>query len=192
MFMKTTFLALVLLVATGLLSALVVTAQAQTSGDPTVDITLYGGPVSSGASATYGFGYTADNITSPGPTITLHDGDTVTVTFHNTDTQLPHSFAVTTGKSDTAPVLFNSTTNPGTYVQPGATATVTFTVNDNVGNNYYICVVPGHVDLGMWGNCIIESAVPEFPAIEMVVLAVAGATVLIALRVAHTKKAAKK
>lgn len=153
-------LAMVFLIVS--VSVVVVTAKAQTPG-ATVNITLYGGPVTSGT-AIYGFGYTADNITSPGPTITLHDGDTVTVTFHNVDPALPHSFAVTTGKNDTAPVLFNSETNPGTYVQPGTSATVTFTVSDNIGNNYYICKVPGHVDLGMWGNCVIEAAIPEFPS----------------------------
>lgn len=154
----------------------------------TANITLYGGPVSSGASGTYGFGYSADNITSPGPTITLHDGEKVTVTFHNVDTSLPHSFAVTTGKSDSSTVLFNSETNPGTYVQPGQTATVTFTVSDNVGDYYYICKVPGHVDLGMWGNCVIEAAIPEFPmSIMLIFVLAAGAAVAISVARIKTK-----
>jgi uncharacterized cupredoxin-like copper-binding protein len=180
--LKRTSLVLTLMITICASSVLVGTIQAQS----TVDITLYAGPVSSGAADTYGFGYTADNITSPGPTLTLHDGDTVTVTLHNVDKTLSHSFAVTTGKSDSATVLFNSETNLGTFVAPGATATVTFTVTDNVGSYYYMCEVPGHVDLGMWGQCNIEAAVPEFSLLFTPILAlmIAGA---LAVCLKHSK-----
>ena len=172
--MKRTFLMLGLMLSICSLSVLSVATHAQT----TVDITLYGGPVSSGAADVYGFGNTADNITSPGPTLTLHDGDVVTVTFHNVDNSLSHSFAVTAGKTDSAMVLFNSEINPGTYVPSGGTGTVTFTVSDNIGNYYYICKVPGHVDLGMWSQCIIEAAIPEFPFVLMPIFLVLIATSL--------------
>jgi FtsP/CotA-like multicopper oxidase with cupredoxin domain len=174
MMRKFLVLAFVLSIALGSLAVLgAVKAQS------TVDITLYGGPVSSGASGTYGFGYTADNITSPGPTLTLHDGDVVTVTLHNTDTALTHSFQVCSANSDTATVFFDSAINPGTYVAPGGTGTVTFTVSDHTGNYYYICPVPGHNDLGMYGVCNIEAAIPEFPLALTSIFAVLAATGLV-------------
>jgi uncharacterized cupredoxin-like copper-binding protein len=157
----------------------------------TVDIILYAGPVSSGAADTYGFGKTANNITSPGPTLTLHDGDTVTVTLHNVGSTLSHSFAVTAAKSDSEMVLFDSEINPGTYVPPGSTGSVTFTVSDNVGDYYYICKVPGHVDFGMWGQCNIEAAIPEFPTVLLPIFLMLISTCF-AILLWHTKSKSVK
>jgi uncharacterized cupredoxin-like copper-binding protein len=123
---------------------------------PNVTVDLYGGALANPTStADYGFGLSANDLTSPGPTLNFTVGDVVKVTFHNVGT-LPHSFEINTQNSTNGQVLFNSEINPGTYVQPGQTGTVTFTV-DQAGDFYYICPVPGHADLGMWGHVTITS-----------------------------------
>lgn len=110
-------------------------------------VDIYAGEVNS---STYGFGNSANRITSPGPTLTFTAGQTVTVTLHNAGT-MPHNFAIVDSKSSTATVLWNakiqSSSNP---VNPGSTASVTFTVG-SAGSYYYICQVDEHVSLGMWG-----------------------------------------
>jgi|GEM_PF-1739772 len=148
------------------------TIHAQT---PT-QITLYAGEISTNQ---YGFGSSSNSITSPGPTLTLHSGDTVKVTLQNAGT-MTHNWALVDSKSSTANVLWNaqiaSSSNP---VIPGQSASVTFTVG-NTGNYYYICQVDGHVALGMWGNVIVESAIPEFPTPLLLIFVAIVATTLAA------------
>jgi uncharacterized cupredoxin-like copper-binding protein len=123
---------------------------------PNVTIDLYGGALASQSGTNvYGYGLSANDLTSPGPTLNFKVGDVVKVTFHNVGT-IQHSFEVNTQNTTAGQVLFNSEINPGTYVQPGQTGTVTFTVTE-AGNFYYTCPVPGHADLGMWGHCNIAS-----------------------------------
>lgn len=104
----------------------------------------------------YKFGTSASSLTSPGPTLSFTAGQTVTVTFHNVGTA-PHNFAITIDKVDGSTNLaFNgaqigSASNP---VQPGASASATFTVG-TAGSYYYICQVDGHVSLGMWGTVTV-------------------------------------
>jgi plastocyanin len=100
-------------------------------------------------SGEYGFGGTS-SVTSPGPTMTLKAGQTVTITLHNTGA-MAHNWAIVDAKSSTANVLWNA--QIGTASSPvaaGATQSVTFTVG-GAGSYYYICQVDGHVALGMWG-----------------------------------------
>ena len=169
--MKKTILMLTFLLL--ILSHFVLAAkdQAQTS-----NVTLYAGEISN---SQYGFGNSATAITSPGPTLTLTSGQTITVTLHNSG-QNPHNFAIVSTKSSTGTVLWNSAIksadNP---VSPGSSASATFTVGD-AGNYYYICQVDGHVALGMWGNVVVQAAVPEFPTPLLFVFVAIALTALAA------------
>jgi plastocyanin len=125
-----------------------------------INIDIYAGELQGGS--VFGFGTSADNITSPGPTLNLMQGDTVTINFHNVGT-VQHNFAIVSDKDDVNSVLWNATVQSGSNpVLPGSTAQVTFTVGD-AGNYYYVCQVPGHAALGMWGN--INNVIPEFSSV---------------------------
>ena len=114
-------------------------------------LTLYAGEVSSAA---YGFGDSASSIASnPGPTITLKVGTTYTMTVKNVGT-MPHAWEISSQKS-TGSVLFGAQIAPTSYIAPGASGSVTFTPNQ-AGNFYYVCIVPGHIALGMWGNVVVN------------------------------------
>jgi uncharacterized cupredoxin-like copper-binding protein len=113
-------------------------------------LTLYAGEVSTAA---YGFGNSASTITSnPGPTLTLKQGTTYTMTVNNVGT-MPHAWEISSQKA-AGSVLFGAQIDSTSYIQPGASGSVTFTPNQS-GNFYYVCPVPGHVALGMWGNVIV-------------------------------------
>ncbi len=119
----------------------------------TITVTLYGGEISS---TNYGFGNSSNSLTSPGPTLTFKVGDVVKVTFYNVG-QNPHAWAITTSKASSSQVLFSAEIGSGTNpIAPGSSGSVTFTVTQ-AGNFFYICTVPGHSDLGMWGNVIVTS-----------------------------------
>ncbi len=107
-------------------------------------LTLYEGEISSTA---YGFGNTASSLSSnPGPTIILTAGKTYTMTIHNVGT-MQHNWAIVDAKSSTANVLWKS---EASLINPGSSGSVTFTAG-SAGNYFYICQVPGHVALGLWG-----------------------------------------
>jgi uncharacterized cupredoxin-like copper-binding protein len=136
----------IVIVVVGVVYALMSTPAAQ--GTP---LTLYAGEVSSAA---YGFGNTASSIESnPGPTLTLTQGTTYTMTVHNVGT-MPHAWEITSEKATGSQVLFNAKIASTSYLSPGASGSVTFTPNQ-AGTFYYICPVPGHVDLGMWGSVVV-------------------------------------
>ncbi len=120
-------------------------------GTPTA-LTLYEGEVSS---TSYGFGNSASSLSSPGPTLTLTQGQSYTMTVYNVGT-LPHSWEISSTKTGTPSPLFSSEINPGTYIAAGASGSVTFTPNQS-GNFYYVCPVAGHGDLGMWGNVVVNA-----------------------------------
>lgn len=139
------------------------------------NITIYGGPVTTNmivpnataeTNATLGFGFSADNITSPGPTLMLQEGNMYNITFCNVDTS-NHTFAITMVKSINGAVLFNATIPPTnqtamptnvTYVPPGGNGSVTFNVTDSIGSFFYVSTVPNDVENGMWGICNITAA----------------------------------
>jgi uncharacterized cupredoxin-like copper-binding protein len=135
-----------------LLGVSVIPGVTTTSTSPNVSITLYEGEVSP---SLYGFGYSANNLISPGPTLTFKVGDIVNVTVTDVG-QLPHNWAIVSTNQTSAPVQFNaqirSASNP---LQHGESGSVVFTVN-KAGDFYYICQVPGHVDLGMWGKIAVN------------------------------------
>jgi plastocyanin len=155
--MKKQVLVLVFLLSVLSVSVFLGTIRAATQID------LYAGEVSS---SSYGFGNSASSITSnPGPTLTLTSGQSYTVILHNVSTQgQSHNWAILDTKSSTGAIQWSanigSASNP---VSPGSTGSVTFTAG-NPGSYYYVCQVDGHVALGMWGNVVVQSAIPEFPA----------------------------
>ena len=126
---------------------------------PTVSFTIYGGEISS---AKYGFGFSPTNLTSPGPTISFSSSDVVNITFINAGT-MSHAFVVTDAPKSTGNILFGaeigSSTNP---LSPGGKGTIIFQPS-GAGNRYYICPVPGHAELGMWGNINITQGTTGMP-----------------------------
>jgi len=122
------------------------------STSPNVNVTLYEGAISS---SIYGFGYTANSLVSPGPTLTFKVGDVVNVTVTDVG-QLPHNWAIVSTNQTSASVEFNAQIRSGSSpLQHEETGSVIFTVT-KAGDFYYICQVPGHVDLGMWGKVIVN------------------------------------
>jgi uncharacterized cupredoxin-like copper-binding protein len=120
--------------------------------EPTVLVTLYGGELEAGR---FGFGLSPDNITSPGPTLQFRVGDVVSLTFINVG-RIPHSFAATGEKAEEAQVVFDAQVGSGARpLSPDEKGTTVFKVN-RPGEFYYVCQVPGHVTLGMWGRMVIE------------------------------------
>ena len=119
---------------------------------PNVSMTLYAGDNSA---ALYGFGNSATAITSPGPTITFNVGDVVNMTVFNVGT-MPHNWALTSSNATSATVLFGAQIDSGSIpIAVNGTASVVFKVTKS-GDFYYICQVPGHVQLGMWGNVVVN------------------------------------
>jgi uncharacterized cupredoxin-like copper-binding protein len=114
-------------------------------------MTLYAGQVST---TSYGFGLTS-TVSSPGPQITLTSGKTYTMTVNNVGT-MPHNWAIVNAKATNAQVLWSaqigSAANP---IATGSSGSVTFTAGA-AGTYYYICQIPGHVDLGMWGTVVVQ------------------------------------
>jgi len=93
--------------------------------------------------------------TGHNPDIKVKSGDTVTIHIKNSSKSF-HSFGVVTDPEDPNSVVWNSAfksaDNP---MKPGESGDVTF-VAGAPGSYHYICTVPGHADLGMNGNFIVE------------------------------------
>ena len=146
------FAGAIALAAVVLLAASVIPGVTTTSTVPNVNITLYEGAVSSNL---YGFGYSANNLVSPGPTLTFKVGDIVNVTVTDVG-QLPHNWAIVSTNQTSAPVQFNAQIRSASSpLQHGESGSVVFTVT-KAGDYYYICQVEGHVDLGMWGKVVVN------------------------------------
>jgi plastocyanin len=126
------------------------TINSNSNKTPTVNIVLYEGEIST---TKYGFGNTSTLITSPGPTLRFNLTDVVNITVVNVGS-MPHAFAITQTPKSGATILFNAEIGASSYLEPGKQGTVIFTPN-NVGSFYYICPVPGHAELGMYGAVVI-------------------------------------
>ncbi len=181
------FLVITLILVIGLISTLTVsTTKAQTSG---TSITLYAGSVTSG-SGTYGYGTSASKITSPGPTLNLVEGTTYTITVDNVATDMTHSFEIVSSKAISSSPLFEAGIDITSFIPAGGSGSVTFTPNQT-GNFYYVCTVPAHISLGMWGNVVISTTspsptIPEFPS-ALTLMFVALAITALAAFVARQK-----
>ncbi len=133
-----------------------------------VSITLYAGDVSIYPGA-MGYGNNSVIITSPGPTLNLQVGVTYNLTVVNVG-DVAHSWEIAPTKAVTDAPLFGAGIATDNYIQPGQSASVTFTPTQE-GNFYYVCTVPGHINGGMWGNVVVSTAVPEFPIPALLIAA---------------------
>lgn len=123
---------------------------------PNKYVTLYEGDKVVNGNAQYVFGLSQSSMTSPGPTLNFTVGDVVSITVNNVGT-MPHNWALVDAKSTTANVLFTAQIASGSNpIAQGSSGTVVFKVTQ-AGNFFYICQVPGHVALGMWGNVVVSS-----------------------------------
>jgi len=124
-------------------------------------IVLYAGEMSDGRP---GFGVTANNLTSPGPTIGFSTSNTVNITVLNVG-KLPHAFAITTTPNTAAPVVFGavigSASNP---LQPGQAGSVVFTPDNAAFDYWYISPAGNDTAEGMYGAVTVSSVTgPAFP-----------------------------
>ena len=126
------------------------------SAEPDSEISLLGGEVGT----TYGFGDSRAPIGSPGPELRVKQGEVVGLSFLN-DGAIPHTFRVVT-EQDFEDGVFNPEAvfcatigSPADPLTPGERGTTNF-LADKADTFYYICTVPGHVDLGMFGKLVVE------------------------------------
>jgi FtsP/CotA-like multicopper oxidase with cupredoxin domain len=139
-----------ILLATAMLTQ-VYSIQAAT----TRHFTLYG-------SATQGWGFTSTNITSPGPTITVEQGDTVNLTLISHDS-LPHQFFVsyTNGSSPTS--------GDPESTQFSSTANFQFVATNTIGTYTYRCVFHPNVMYGYF-RVVQTGGIPEFQPLALLAL----------------------
>lgn len=122
--------------------------------NPNVNIVLYAGEISS---TQMGFGLSADNLTSPGPTLRVMIGDVVNITVINAG-KMPHAFAVTEAPQTGAAVLFDAEAgSPSDPIMPGQQASTVFTPDYAGSTFYYICPISGHAAAGMWGSIVVTA-----------------------------------
>lgn len=89
------------------------------------------------------------------PDIVVHSGDTVTMHLSNPSKSF-HAFGVVIDPQNPSAVVWNSAfKTPDNPMKPGESGDVTF-VAGTPGLYHYICTVPGHAELGMDGNFIVE------------------------------------
>jgi len=84
------------------------------------------------------------------PTIRVKQGDTVEVTLTN-DGVVPHNFVI----DELNVELPKSASGGQEGLNPGEEGTVSFTA-DVKGTFFYYCSIPGHRQLGMEGQIVIE------------------------------------
>jgi hypothetical protein len=68
---------------------------------------------------------------------------------------IPHSWEIVSSKAVSSSPMFGAGIDIDNYIPPGGSGSVTFTPNQS-GSLYYVCTVPGHITLGMWGNVNIS------------------------------------
>jgi hypothetical protein len=138
-----------------------VTTQVLDAGAATTrNFTLYGSFVQGG------WGFTDTNITSPGPTIVVEQGDNVNLTLISKD-GMQHRFLVS---------YTNTTThNTGDPQSPDFTGTVNYSFNatNTVGTYKYFCLY--HYMNGMTGyfRVVPTGTIPEFQPLAMLSLSIA-------------------
>ncbi|MCS7117429.1 MAG: multicopper oxidase domain-containing protein [Thaumarchaeota archaeon] len=123
--------------------------QAPTS-EPDVEFVVFAGD--------FGFGRSRDSITSPGPEIRVKRGSLVKLTLVNVGNAVHVLTVVGVLREDSgaSPVFPGAQAGtPSNPLAPGQSLTVYF-VADRPGTHYYVCNVPGHVTLGMWGRFVVE------------------------------------
>jgi FtsP/CotA-like multicopper oxidase with cupredoxin domain len=136
-----------------------------TKATTTRHFTLYG-------SATKGWGFSANDITSPGPTVVVEQGDTVNLTLISSD-GITHKFFVSYTNA--------SSPSSGDPQSPDFSfiAYYNFTASNTVGTYIYRC---SFHPATMWGyfQIVPTGAIPEFQPLIMLLLLIAS-TMVIAL-----------
>lgn len=130
------------------------------------NLVLYEGPLTSGATSSmlFGFGDTATDITTPGPTLNLIEGTTYTMTIYNVDPSTRHAWEIVPTKAVSSAPLFGAGIDITNFIPAGGSGSVTFTASQ-AGSFYYVCTQPGHIGYGMYGSVVVtSSAIPEYPA----------------------------
>jgi len=120
--------------------------------NPDVELTVYAGD--------FGFGLRADAISSPGPELRVKVGSLVKLTVVNVGQAVHVLTVVKDLREDPNAVPVFSSAYAGTPrnpIPPGSSVTVYF-VAEKEGSYYYVCNVPGHTSLGMYGKFVVESA----------------------------------
>jgi hypothetical protein len=121
----------------------------------TVNITLYAS--AGGYSSQYiGWGFSATNITSPGPTITINQYDYLNLTLYSQD-GAQHRFFV--DYNNNSIVDTNETAFASAYFSV-STGAIVFGFNATISGTFtYRCAV--HASL-LYGTLIVQQVVPEF------------------------------
>lgn len=116
-----------------------------------VELVILGGEMG----GVFGFGLEEDVIISPGPEMQVNQGDLVRLTFTNAGLTA-HSFGIVSEVDSDARALFGAAVGDATRpLAPGQTGIVTFKA-DTAGNYFYVCTVPGHALLGMFGTFVVD------------------------------------
>jgi plastocyanin len=148
------------------LAAVVTTTQIHSAKAATTRyFTLYG-------SYNLGWGFTASNITSPGPTIVVEQGDTVNLTLISNDgSYYTHKFFVSYTNASSP----NSTEPQSSDFT--ATVSYQFVATNTVGTYTYGCFY--HYSLGMKGyfQVVATGTIPEFQSLILLSLLVATTAV---------------
>lgn len=121
----------------------------------TRNFTLYG-------DAVQGWGFTSTSITSPGPTITVEQGDTVNLTLISAD-GVVHQFFVSYTNSSTP-----SSGDPESAVFSGTT-NFQFVATNTTGTYTYYCSIHPSVMYGYF-KVVQTGAISEFQPIAMLML----------------------
>lgn len=114
-----------------------------------------------------GYAAEGEEITSPGPTIIVRKGDTVTINFENAHVKedgspfgVEHNFTIVLDKDinwmNMEPLWDAHVGGSGDpNIANGVNGSVTF-VAEEAGNYYYVCALIDHIERGMWGKFIVE------------------------------------
>jgi len=144
-------LALIIMLFVGVSAASVNVRRAKASA--VRNFTLYG-------SASTGWGFTLSNITSPGPRITVDQGDVVNLTLIGADVA-PHQFFVDYDGSHTI-----NDAEPSQSFSGSTPVHFNFTASLNGTFTYYCSIHPNP----MFGTFIVNFVVPEFPSAPILML----------------------
>ncbi|HIQ13619.1 MAG TPA: hypothetical protein EYH44_04465 [Thermoprotei archaeon] len=120
--------------------------------EPTVEVILYAGELEVDGGLAYGFGLSPDEISSPGPDLEFKQGDVVRFIIRNVG-EIPHNFAIVRAVDPLNPDIVDDYQTPNINSNEEIAIVVQF---NQVGELQYQCTVPGHSDLGMWGNITIS------------------------------------
>ncbi len=130
-------------------------------GEPAEFVVIGGNTIpEEGSRRKPGFALEGEEITSPGPTITVRVGEPVTIAFKNVhDFPEPHDFTIV-AEMDNLALLTKLLVDPlwgaeTEWLPFGEQQTITFTP-DTPGSYFYVCTNSDHVSRGMWGSFIVE------------------------------------